>query len=73
MSEPKKEIIKTFDGTLIVTESKVRHPKSKEMVDYLSFSDGMSVSGVFLDKNTKKELSKFLNKKESKDGTSSES
>lgn len=70
MSEPRKEVIPTFDGSLIVTERKVKHPKSKEMVDYISFSDGMSVSGVFLGKETKKELSKFLNKKESKDGSS---
>ncbi len=66
----KKEVIKTFDGSLIVTEMKVKHPKNGDMVDYLSFSNGQDVTGVFLDKETKKELSKFLNKKEAKDGSS---
>tara|TARA_R110002012_G_C11437240_1_gene590125 strand:- start:72 stop:326 length:255 start_codon:yes stop_codon:yes gene_type:complete len=66
MSEPKKEIIKTLNGNLIVTESKVKHQKSGDLLDYLSFSNGQDVCGVFMDKNTKKELSKFLNKKEPK-------
>lgn len=66
----KKEVITTFDGNLIVTEMKVKHPKNGEMTDYISFSNGQDVCGVFLGKETKKELSKFLNKKGAKDGSS---
>ncbi len=68
----KKEVIKALSGNLIVTESKVKH-QNGDMLDYISFSNGQDVCGVFLDKETKKELSKFLNKKESKDGSSTKS
>lgn len=67
------ENIKSLNATLTVTESKIKHQKSGEMLDYLSFSNGQDVCGVFLDKETKKELSKFLNKKETKNGRSNES
>jgi len=65
-----KEEIKTLDGKLIVTESKVKHHTSGQMLDYLSFSNGQDVCGIYLGKETKKELSKFLNKKEAKNGSS---
>lgn len=67
MSERTVEI-KTHSGKLIVTEREALHGKSKKMLPYLSFSDGQNAMGVYLDKETKKELSKFLNKKENASG-----
>lgn len=62
----KSETIKTMNGVLIVNETKVKHQKSGEMMDYLSFSNGQDVTGVFLGEDTKKELAEFLNTKEKK-------
>ena len=67
------ETISASGQNLIVSEGEIRHPKSGELVNYLSFSNGQDVCGVFLSTDTKKELVKFLNKKEVKNGTSSKS
>lgn len=75
-NEPRKEEIQAIGGKLIVTERKIKHHKSGELQDYLSFSNGQDVCGVFLDKNTKADLVKFLNKKPTKgnqNGTSTKS
>jgi hypothetical protein len=59
--------IKTADGECILTLREVKHPKSGKLVEYFSISDGLNVSGVFLGKDSKEEMYKFL-KGEKKNG-----
>lgn len=73
MSEPKKKIIKTFDGECVVTLRKAKHSKTGKMVDYLSFSDGLNATGVFLGKDTKKEIVEFISGKGATRGNSNKS
>ena len=60
MSEIKKEVIKTFDGECVLTLRKVKHSKEGEMRDYLSLSDGLNATGIFLGPKTKEAIIKFL-------------
>jgi hypothetical protein len=63
MSEARVEKIKTFDGSVTLTEQKLKHQKSGKMLTYLSISNGSDVSGFYIDTNTKKAMAKFLNAK----------
>lgn len=57
----KEAKVKTLTGDLYLTLRELAHPKKVDEIEqYLSFSNGTDVSGVFLDENTVKELIKFL-------------
>ncbi len=57
---------------LHVTEKEIRHPKSGKLENYLSFSNGQDVAGVFIAKDKSEALrtkiAKFLTTKEKKGG-----
>jgi len=63
MSEPRTVTVPANAGQkLTVTERKVKDEKG-EMVDYLSFSNGMEVCGVYMTAKTREELAKFFSTK----------
>lgn len=64
MTEPKSAKIKTLNGELFISIRTLAHPKDADQkAVYLSFSNGMDVAGVYLDKNTQKEIVEFLSEK----------
>lgn len=70
MTEPRKEILKTYDGECIVTHREMNHPKSKEKAMYLSFSNGQDVCGFYIGKDTIKDLVKAISHKGERRGRS---
>jgi len=56
----RKTSIPGIKGELIVTESEIMDRKTGAKTPYLSFSDGLNACGVYLNKDTKAELVKWL-------------
>lgn len=50
-------------GKMHLTERKLKHPQTGKMANYVSFSNGMDVSGVYLNDKAKKEIAKWLTSK----------
>lgn len=61
------EVIEAVGGKIHLTEREVKQPNG-EMKRYLSFSNGMDVSGAYINDETVKEIIKFLKTKEVKNG-----
>lgn len=68
MSEPKKTVVKTFDGECVITERVMKHHKSGKTELYLSFSNGQDVCGFFVGEKTKAEIIKSLTERKGAKG-----
>lgn len=67
MSE-RTAVIDAIGGKIYLTEREIKQPGSDQTKRYLSFSNGMDISGAYIDDETIKEIIKFLKTKEVKSG-----